>query len=175
MKRLITILILLFTVSNVYGYDRKEWKHWIDADKDCQDTRQEILIRDAIIITEYKTIKECRVTIGVWICPYSNEIFSNPSKLDIDHIISLKYADTHGGDKWSKAKKKKFANDYLNLLAVKAKDNRSKGAKGILEWKPTNKTFWKEYGIRWWLLMRKYDLNIPENEQEEIKKMIQGE
>ena len=43
-------LTLTITVAEIPAdipdYDRGEWKHWTDADRDCQDARQEVLIEE---------------------------------------------------------------------------------------------------------------------------------
>lgn len=92
------------------GYNRKDWKHWIDEDKDCQDTRQEVLIEESEVPVTFKTAKQCKVAIGRWTCPYTGEVFTNPRKLDVDHMIPLAAAHAAGGHAWDAERKKAFAN-----------------------------------------------------------------
>merc|ERR1712193_325114 len=66
-------------------YNRKMWRHWVDDDGDCQNTRAEILIRDSITEVFFNKKKGCVVKLGLWIDPYSGQFFSKASKLDIDH------------------------------------------------------------------------------------------
>ena len=134
-------------------YDRDDWGSWIDADGDCQDTRAEILIRDSQIRVSFDG---CRVVDGFWNLPYSGRSTTSASKIDIDHIIPLKWAHGHGGNRWSTAEKQAFANDPDNLLATFSSANRSKGAKGPDEWMPLmNKC---GYAQRWEGLIEKYGL-----------------
>ena len=51
------------------------------------------------------------------------------SKIDADHVISLKDAHESGGCQWSRDQKRKFANDEDNLVPSCAHINRSKGAR----------------------------------------------
>ena len=60
-----TATVLRVTVSAVPAtlpdYDRHDWKHWTDADRDCQDARNEVLIAESQTAVAYRTDRKCRV------------------------------------------------------------------------------------------------------------------
>jgi hypothetical protein len=139
-------------------YNRDDWGGWIDADRDCQDTRAEILIRDSDQPVRFRAGRECSVSSGLWRLPYTGGTLTNARQLDIDHIIPLKWAHGHGGDRWPSDKKRQFANDPDNLLATSASANRSKAAKGPDQWMPLIDQC--GYAKRWELLLAKYQLAV---------------
>ncbi|MCI0628233.1 MAG: HNH endonuclease family protein [Acidobacteria bacterium] len=118
------------------AYDRDDWKHWIDADGDCQNTRNEVLIRDSTAPVTFKPRadgKQCTVSSGRWVDPYSTEIFTDPKDLDIDHVVALQNAHLSGGWSWDAEKRKDYANslaDSAHLLAVKASPEPPEGRQG---------------------------------------------
>ena len=149
-------------------YDRNDWGGWIDEDGDCQNTRAEILIRDSQAEVSFDG---CRVVSGLWKLPYSGGSTTSASQIDIDHIIPLKWAHGHGGDRWSDAKKKAFANDPENLMATSSSANRSKGAKGPDEWMPAINRC--SYAQRWEELIEKYGLVTTSREMVAIGRACQ--
>lgn len=156
------------------AYDRSDWPHhWIDADKDYQDTRAEVLIRDNSGILQFKRNKECTVTWGKWICPYTKRTFTKASDIDIDHIVPLSHAFKTGGAGWSYEQKRTFANDMDNLIAVEDNINQSKGDKAPDEWLPPHKGFWAEYARRWIMVKKKYGLIISQSEMDALRKMLE--
>ena len=154
------ILLLLLLPSLAFAdYDRNEWRHWIDADLDCQNTRHEVLIRDSLAPVQLSE-NGCRVISGVWVGQYTEEVFTDARQLDADHIVPLKWAHDHGGEDWSPTLKRVFANDPENILPVKASANRSKGAKGPDEWMPLSQKC--EYLRQWRSIVNRYGLEFTD-------------
>lgn len=153
-------------------YNRNDWPHWIDTDGDCQDTRHELLIETSKTPVSFINENQCKVLTGSWYDPYSGETFSDSTKLDLDHIIPLKWAHGHGGDKWPRERKKAFANDLDNLLLVSASLNRQKGAKGLTEWLPPNHQYRCEYISKFIYVMEKYNLEFIPADKRIVKRMV---
>ena len=125
------------TKSSSAEYSRGQFgSGWDDADGDCQDSRQEALIAQSTAPVRFKDNNHCRVLSGRWISPYSGKVIHDPSAMDIDHVVPLKWAWEHGASSWPKEKRVRFANDPRNLVSVEASLNRQKGAKGLDEWLP---------------------------------------
>ncbi|MFC0444231.1 HNH endonuclease family protein [Pseudidiomarina halophila] len=146
------------------GYSRNAYKHWIDEDKDCLDTRHELLT-DLSTIKVTTTRNGCRVLRGRWNDPYSGQIIFDAAAIDVDHLVPLAWAWQHGAADWSPQRRKEFANDPVNLFAVKLDLNRSKGARGPYEWLPPNQKFHCQYVSRYLRVMLIYDFTSSSREQ----------
>jgi hypothetical protein len=154
-------------------YIRDDWRHWVDTDGDCQDTRAEILTAHSQVDVEFRAIDNCVVESGEWLGPYSGEIFRSARDIDIDHVIPLNYASQNGGFSWSLQKKEAFANDPLNLLAVSSTENRKKGAKGPAKYLPTG-IYECPYVKRWLAIAAKYELTLAFDDLEKITEILKG-
>jgi hypothetical protein len=160
--------------KKVAQYDRNEYGRWRDVDRDCQNTRHEVLIGSSAESVQFKTEKQCLVVSGLWIGLYTGNIFSNARQLDIDHVVPLKEAHISGASGWTKEMKRQFANDEENLLAVSRSANRSKGAKDPAQWMPKNEAFHCEYIKKWVAVKEKVMLYMDRNEQQKINRVLAG-
>lgn len=106
------------------GYDRSLFKHWDDEDHDGCDTRCEVLASQ-------------RRADGSWLSEWDGYVTSDPSELQIDHVVALAEAWDSGADTWTAAQREQFANDPTNLLAVSASANERKGDRDAAEWFPS--------------------------------------
>ena len=163
---------IVSTQNKTKSYHRSEWKHWVDMDNDCQNTRAEILIRDSIEPVKYKRNKGCNVSWGKWLDPYTLQTFTKASDIDIDHIIPLAHAYKNGAASWSKEQKRTFANDPENLLAVEDNANQQKSAQAPHEWMPSNKKYHCTYLKKWQKIKSKYKLKATNSEQNFIAKKM---
>jgi len=80
-------IVLIVADDHSVGYDRSLFKHWIDADKDGCDTRNEVLIEEAIV--KPKVGKKCSLAGGLWTSPYDWKTVNSASALDMVHLVPL--------------------------------------------------------------------------------------
>lgn len=148
----------------VEPYDRADWRHWVDADGDGQDTRQEILLAEANADVPVATNRNgSRVLSGAWDDPYTGLTLTDPGALDVDHMVPLGWAHAHGGAAWSSARKRDYANgltDPDHLVAVRARENRQKGARGPAGWVPPDETAHCWYGLAWARITTAWELDL---------------
>ena len=152
-------------------YQRKDWPHWINDNKNCRNTRQELLIATSRAPVQFRDARQCTVKTGLWIGPYTGRTFTRASDVDIDHIVPLAHAHRHGASSWTRAQRRIFANDFENLLVVDDATNQAKSDKAPHEWLPPDKTFWCEYGRRWQRVKDKYRLLFSAAERYVLKQL----
>ncbi|MPZ94650.1 MAG: DUF1524 domain-containing protein [Propionibacteriales bacterium] len=124
-------------VENRTGYDRDLFNHWIDADGDGCNTRYEVLIAEA---DDPPTVGSgCQLTGGRWFSYYDRVSWTNPSDIDIDHMVPLAEAWDSGASSWTSGQRQSYANDlgdYRPLVGVTDNVNQAKGDQDPSTWMP---------------------------------------
>ncbi len=154
------------------GYDRDKYKHWIDEDGDGCDTRYEVLIAEAVEDPEVSD--DCDLTGGKWLSYYDNEEFTDPSDLDIDHMVPLAESWDSGASDWTDDDRERYANDLdedAGLVAVSASSNRQKGDQDPAEWMPSEKDVSCQYITEWTIVKTRWRLSVDEAEQTALEEI----
>ena len=157
------------------AYDRDTWADWVDDDGDCQDARQEVLIAESRSPVSFRSSRNCKVASGTWFGPYTGVDFTDPSDLDIDHMVPLANAHRSGAWAWDAAKKRSYANDLSyagHLIATSASANRSKGSRGPANWKPSLQSYWCTYAVDWITIKVRWDLTATARELAALRDML---
>lgn len=164
-------ITLTVTEDQVGGYSRSLFRHWIDADKNGCNTRYEVLIAEAT--TEPRVGAKCYLSGGKWKSPYDGKVFTNPTGLDIDHMVPLAEAWRSGAWAWTAAQRMAFANDLDSvetLVAVTASLNRSKGDRDVANWLPPKSQC--KYIANWISVKWRFDLTVDPIEGEFLQSKI---
>ncbi len=159
------------------GYQRELFKHWVDDDSDGCDTRDEVLIRDSSSTAQVDRYR-CKVIEGDWYSPYDGVTHTDPSDLDIDHVVALKEAWDSGANVWSSATRQRFANDMSDrrtLIAVTDSVNRSKSDRDPSNWLPPNRSYICEYLGNWVAVKARWGLSMDQSEAGRVRKILSNE
>ncbi|WP_208782812.1 HNH endonuclease family protein [Streptomyces griseorubiginosus] len=158
------------------GYARERFgTAWADTDSNDCDTRDDILKRD---LKEVRfTSGSCKVSYGLLPSdPYSGKEVTyrrGRSLVDIDHIVPLSDAWQKGAKYWDARKRIALANDPLNLIAVDASTNRSKGDGDAATWLPPNKSYRCTYVAGQVAVKKKYGLWVTAAEKSAMEKVLE--
>lgn len=156
------------------GYARDRFgAAWADTDSNNCDTRDDILKRD---LDDVKfSDGKCKVSYGVLEDdPYSGTKVTyrrGRSLVDIDHLVALSDAWQKGAKYWDARKRIALANDPLNLLAVGASANRSKGDGDTATWVPP-KAYRCTYVAAQVAVKKKYGLWVTAAEKAAMEKVL---
>ena len=163
------------------GYTRAQFgQTWADVDRNGCDTRNDILKRDLTAEVFKEKTRECVVLSGTLIDPFSGETINfvrgNTSSMEvqIDHVVALSNAWQTGAFKLSIKERTAFANDPLNLLAVKGRLNSQKGDGDAATWLPPLKSYRCDYVARQIAVKIKYKLWFTAPEKEAMVRILKS-
>ena len=133
------------------------------------NTRDDVLRRDLTqLVVRPGT---CYAQSGVLIDPYTGESIAfvrgpdSSEAIQIDHVVSLSDAWYKGARDWDEQRRRDFANDPRNLLAVGAKANFDKAFRDANAWLPPNPAFRCEFVARQIAVKAAYRLWVSANEK----------
>ena len=133
------------------------------------NTRDDILRRDlADLVVRPGT---CYAQSGMLHDPYTGQtiVFTRgPATSDavqIDHLVSLSDAWYKGAREWDDQRRRDFANDPRNLLAVGGQANFDKAFRDATAWLPPNEAFRCEFVARQVDVKAAYGLWVSKNEK----------
>ena len=158
------------------GYERELFKHWRDIDGDGCDTREQVLKRDSVTLPQVDPYK-CKVIAGDWVSPYDGARWSDPTDIDIDHVVALKEAWDSGAWAWSDATRNAYANDTTDrrtLQVVTDNVNSKKGAMDPTNWLPSLKSNLCTYLGNWISIKARWNLSMDQSEWGRIKNLLKS-
>ncbi len=161
------------------GYSREQFgQTWADVDRNGCDTRNDMLKRDLTNIVFKAKTRDCVVLSGILVDRYSGETINfvrgavSSMEVQIDHVVALSNAWQTGAFKLSVVQRTAFANDPMNLFAVKGRLNSQKGDGDAATWLPPLKSFRCAYVAQQIAVKAKYSLWVTAPEKEAMVRIL---
>jgi hypothetical protein len=172
----------------VKGWDRKQdfarhrfgeaWSDDVDVEfghNGC-NTRDDILRRDLADLVIRPGA--CYAQSGVLHDPYTGETIAfvrgpaTSNSVEIDHLVSLADAWYKGARGWDDQRRRDFANDPRNLLAVSPTANFNKAYRDAASWLPPNRAFRCDFAARQIDVKAAYGLWVSAREKEAMTQVL---
>jgi hypothetical protein len=156
------------------GYDRDKFNHWVDADRDGCNTRQEVLLAEAV---EHPQVQgRCRIVdgTGAWASYYDDVTVTGARGLDIDHMVPLAEAWDSGAHGWDAQRRERYANDLGDeraLVAVTARSNRQKADQDPAQWLPPHVPARCRYLREWTTIKLRWSLTVDTREKNQLVRL----
>jgi Protein of unknown function (DUF1524) len=154
------------------GYERTKFRHWVDADRDGCNTRQEVLKEEAIEAPTQGA--NCTLSGGEWFSYYDDAVVGASSGLDIDHMVPLAEAWDSGAYAWTPARRQVYANDLgwsRSLVAVTARTNRQKADQDPATWLPPAADASCHYLEDWTSVKTRWALSVDAAELQALQQL----
>lgn len=135
------------------------------------DTRNDVLRTQLEDVAVKPGTRGCKVVAGTLRDPYSGETVGL-ADVQIDHVVALANAWQTGAFAWTDEKRRNFANDPRNLLAVRGSLNQQKKAADAAAWLPPAGRC--EYTARQVAVKAAYGLWVTEAEKEALAGVLRG-
>jgi hypothetical protein len=141
-------------------YVRDDWHHWISQGNQC-DTREMVIRSQGSDPSGALQVEidpaTCEARTGRWVSVYDGQVITDPSALDVDHIVALKEMHQSGANDWPDDLRQRYANDTDVLVAVSRASNRAKGDRDPADWLPAASVYRCSYAYSWVLTKWKYN------------------
>jgi hypothetical protein len=142
------------------------------------NTRDDILRRDLADLQVRPGT--CFAQSGVLHDPYTGATIDfergpgTSSAVQIDHVVSLSDAWYKGARTWDDQRRRDFANDPRNLLAVGAQVNFDKAFRDAASWLPSNGAFRCTFVARQVEVKTDYQLWVSGKEKDAMREVLRG-
>ena len=139
---------------------------WVDADRDGCSTRQEVLLRDAVVAP--RRGPRCLLRGGTWRLRYDGASAVGARHLQVERLVPLREAWASGGWRWSRLRQRAFANDLGyrgSLLVASTPVARARGDQEPQQWLPARTSSSCSYLAHWVAVKWRWHLSVDAAER----------
>jgi hypothetical protein len=163
--------------SGFSTYVRAKFAYPMDANRDCQNTRAEVLLQETKASVTYTTASRCYVKTGKWYSYYDGIYVTSASGVQIDHLVPLHQAWVSGARSWTSGDLTRYGNDLTygpSLVAVTSRTNLSKSDQDPAHWLPPRVASRCTYAIQWVEVKYRWRLTMDSAERAALASILTG-